>query len=57
MTNSVKAFIHDPSCTKHLRFSCNSEAFASELLENLEEIFARHYYMHNAMISMFIFLT
>ena len=39
------------------RFSCNSEAFASELPENLEEIFSRYYYIvpnlqpHNSVLS------
>ena len=34
------------------RLSSNSEAFASELLENLEEMFPLHY-MHNDMFCMF----
>ena len=37
-------------------FSSNSEAFASELLENIEEIFLR-YFMHNAMFRMYHVVT
>ena len=51
-------FIHDPHTTitneetLHY-FSGNSEASASELLENTEEIFSQ-YYIHGDMFSMFI---
>ena len=41
MTNSIQLMIRDPSITKNisLTFPCNSEANASELPENLEEMF------------------
>ena len=42
MTNSIQSGGHDPQTTFSnisSRFSNNSEAFASELLENLEEMF------------------
>ena len=44
----ILSFIYDPLTTtskekKSSRFSSNSEAFASELLENLEEMFTRYY--------------
>ena len=34
-------------------FSRNSEAFASEILENIEEMFPR-YYIHSGMLSIFL---
>ena len=44
MTNSIQSFVHDSFTTISIeeiistRFSSNSEADASELLENLEEM-------------------
>ena len=52
--NSIKSFVHDPhpniideeTFLQHLfnMFSSNSEANASELLENVEEMFPWYYY-------------
>ena len=35
------------------RLSSNSESFASELLENLEEMFCQYYYMHGNVFGRF----
>ena len=51
ITNSIQWFLHSPlspiSRTHFLRFPSNSEAFASELLENLEEMYYRHCNLSN----------
>ena len=52
MTNFVHSFVYDPYTTisnekKYFsRFSRNSEAFASDLLEDLEGMFSQ-YYIHS----------
>ena len=49
MSDSIQSYIHDlhPTIkTISLRLSSNSEANASELLGNLDEMFSR-YYIHN----------
>ena len=49
MANSIQSFVHDFT---PINMSNSSEEFASELLENLEEMFPR-YYMHSDIFSMF----
>ena len=47
MTTSIQSFVHDLlTTTSWETFLQDSEAFASELLENLEEMFPL-YYMHS----------
>ena len=54
-TNNIHLFVHDLYTTISnisSRFSINSEAFASELVKNLKEMFPRNN-MHNYMFIMF----
>ena len=46
MRNSTQSFAHDTHSTFLHDFFSNSEASASELLENHEEMFPRYYYQH-----------
>ena len=46
--SSIRSLVHNPHSTQlrgniSSRFSINSEAFASELIENIEEMFPRSY--------------
>ena len=49
MLASIQSFVRGPDSS---RFSSNSEAKASKLIENLEEMFLR-YYMDSDIISRF----
>ena len=56
MTNGIQSFVYDPQTTicygeTYLpEFPSNSEAYTSELLENLEQLFL-WYYINNDMFS------
>ena len=54
MTNSIQLIVDDPHTAVNIsfRFCGNSEAFTSELLEVLEEMFPQ-YYMNSDIISWF----
>ena len=54
MTNFTQSVVHDPRGNSSPRVSSNSEASASELLENLEEMFPRCH-MDSDVISRFKF--
>ena len=58
MTNSIILFVHHPTTISNELETVSSslEVFASELPENLEEMFPQ-YYMHSDMFSIFKFLT
>ena len=55
MTNHKQSFVHDPHTTITNEETCssNSEAFASELPENPEEMFHLHY-MFNILFSKWV---
>ena len=56
---NLQKCVHDPHSAirnSYSRFSSNSEAFTSELLENLAELFPQ-YYTHTDILSVFKYAT